>query len=138
MREASSIGGCHGGVCTSWKPAGPECTASCGSLHLADCLTWGGVLCAQLMGSVPDVDAVIDILMDVDLVPLGAAIGDSATGNGGPYPGPNQGGPAMGVTTAIPDGGNLRPEVFSPSRGDGSGRGRCSSPSCPLPARNQC
>lgn len=34
----------------------------------------------------PDVDAVIDILLDVDLSPAGTAAGDAATAAGQPYP----------------------------------------------------
>ena len=34
----------------------------------------------------PDVDAVIDILLDVDLSPAGTAAGDATTAAGQPYP----------------------------------------------------
>lgn len=76
------------------------------------------LLGAQLAGCVPDVGAVIDILMDVDLSPAGSVAGEDVVLSGGLYPrlshggGPhmNGGGPGLGQ------------DPFSPPHGDGPQR----------------
>lgn len=94
---------------------------------------WG--VAVQLVGCVPDVDAVIDILMDVDLTPAGSAAGEDVVMNGGLYPRLSHGGGSGGAGPAMNGGGGPGPgpglgpgpgpgpDPFSPPRGDGPPRG---------------